>query len=91
LRFRGHRTNLGRAGIEIAQKAQIVGIGAVHLAVLTTSVLTAPMVLASSSTLVAEREHSFLVRNRDIAAGKFATAQPLEKGVEVGGATSMAS
>ncbi|MCY1538153.1 hypothetical protein D9M68_736790 [compost metagenome] len=73
----------GRAGVEIAEKSQIIGIGAVHLAVANHQRVDRANGAGEGIDAVAERKHRFLMGNGDIAAGKFAGPQPLEKSRQV--------
>jgi hypothetical protein len=74
----------GGIGIEIAEKAQIVGIGAVHLAVAHHQSIDRPDHARQPVDAVAERKDGFLVGDGDIAAGKFARTQALEEGRQAG-------
>ncbi len=80
------RIQPGACCVEIAEKAEIVGVGAQDaLPSRRTSVLTAPIIVGQRIDLVAEREHRLLVRDGDIAAHELAGADTLDKGRDIGG------
>lgn len=72
-----------RCSVEIAEKTEIVGIVAVHLAPAHDQRIHRTDGFGEIVDAVAKGKNRFLMGNGDIAAGKFARAQTVEKGRQI--------
>ena len=73
----------GRRLVEIAEEAEIIGVRAAHMRVADHQSVDRADRLGERVEFVDERVDSFLVRDGDVAAGKLAGLQPLEKRAEI--------